>query len=175
MPDSSTKTITRRSRWAFFKGRPGASFPLAHSVLITLDGALVGLLRAETQCAQYTPYMRRTEPHAVESLNDSAHPLECPQLGSKPMFCRTLQDDRSYRGQLPLIQLGRSASLGHCTQRINSAFIKQRLPCVYSLARHAHRQRNLGATLALLQHPPSSQPLLRRLAQPLLYHPNILQ
>jgi hypothetical protein len=29
-------------------------------------------LRAETQCAQYTPYMRRTEPHAVESLNDSA-------------------------------------------------------------------------------------------------------
>jgi hypothetical protein len=31
---------------------------LAHSVLITLDGALAGLLRAETQCAQYDEILR---------------------------------------------------------------------------------------------------------------------
>ena len=115
------------------------------------------------------------ETHAMDALDDSANSLEGPQFSAKPMFSWTLQDGRTHRGQLALVKLGRPASPGHRTKRIDSTPIEQRLPCVHGLARNAHCQRNLGATLALLQHPPSAQTPLCSFAQPLLHHANILQ
>ena len=175
MPDSSTKTINRPSRWAWFKRWPGAALPTAYSILVSLDGTLFGLLGTEAKRAQNAPDMALAEAHAVYALDERTHALERPQLGAKPMLGWTLQEGRTQAAQLRWVQLRRPTALGHCAQSINAALIKQCLPRVHGLACYANGQRHLGAALALLQHSPSAKPLLRCLAQSLLHHVHILQ
>lgn len=160
MPDSSTKTISRLSRRAFFKGRPGPTLPVAHGILVALDGPLLGLLRAKTQRAQDAPNLRLAKANAVHAFDDCAHTLERPQFSAKSVFSGTLQEGRTNSCQLLLIELGRAPSLGHLSQGIDSAFIEQSLPRVHRLPSHAHSQRHLGAALARQQQPTRLQSFL---------------
>lgn len=175
MPDSSTKTISLPSRWAFFKRRPGAALPAVHGILIALDCALVRLLRTKTQRAQNAPDMGLAEAHAVHALNENAHALDRPQLGPKSMGCRALQEGGAYLRQLCLLQLCGPTPLRYGPQCVDATFIEQCLPCVHRLACHAYGKSHFGTALAFLQHSPCSQSLLRSLAQSLLHHVCILQ
>lgn len=103
----------------FFERGPSAAFPCAHRIIVALDGAFFRLLGAETQCAENAPDVRLSKTHAMQALNDHAHALERPQFGAEPMHGRVLQNRRPYRGQLRRIELGRSASPGYRTQRID--------------------------------------------------------
>jgi hypothetical protein len=149
--------------------------PNPHSIFVSFDGALVGLLGTKAQGAQNSPDVRLAKTHAVHAFDDRAHALDRPQLGAKPMFNRALQQRCAHAGQLCLVKARWSARLGHGAQGVDAAFIKQRLPRVHGLARYAHGQRHLGAAFALLQHPSGPQPLLGRLAQSLLHHVHHLQ
>src|SRR5580658_4637220 len=119
MPDSSTKTISRPSRRAFFKGRPGAALPVAHGILVALDGPLLGLLRAKAQRAQDAPNLRLAKANAVHAFDDRAHTLESPQFSAKSVFGGALQQGGTNSRQLLLIELGRASSLEHLSQRID--------------------------------------------------------
>ena len=170
MPDSSTKTISLPSRWAFFKGWPGAAFPASHDILIALDGALVGLLRAKAQRAQDAPDLRLAEFDAVQPLDNHTDALERPQLGTKSVFGWLLQDGAAQVFKLGLIESGRATPRWHRAQRVNSTFIEQCLPRVHGLPRDTHVECNFGWCLAFLQKSPSPNTLLRCLVHPFLDH-----
>ena len=74
------KTISWPSRWAFFKGLPGSPFPGTHRIIIALDGALLGLLRAEAQRTQDAPDLRLAKAHALHPFDDDIHAFERTQL-----------------------------------------------------------------------------------------------
>jgi hypothetical protein len=119
--------------------------------------------------------MRLAEPHAVHALDEGAHTLDRPQLGTKSVARWTLQKGLTHLLQLRLFQLCGSTSRWYGAQCINTALIEQRLPRVHRLACHANSQSHFGAALAFLQHSPSTQSLLCCLAQSLLNHLCILQ
>lgn len=103
-------------------------------------------------------------------MDNSGDALERPQLGSKAVFSRTLQECASQLRQLRSIQPCRTPGFGNGTQRIETAFIQQRLPGVYGLARHAHRFGHIGAFVARKQQTSGSHPFLRRFAHSLSCH-----
>lgn len=81
-PDSSMKTISRLSRWAFFERRPGALLPVRDGFRIALDGALLRLLAGETHGAQNAPDSDVAVPDAEAPLDQRMHALEHPQVGA---------------------------------------------------------------------------------------------
>lgn len=174
MPNSSTNTINRSSRWAFFKIGPSASSPAAHGIFVALDSTLFRLLRAKTQSAQNSPDMCPAEAHAVHALDDRTHAFDRPQLCAKSLAGRALQERCTHAAQLRRVKLGRPARLGYGAQSVDAALIKQHLACVHGLASHTYGQRHLRAALAFLQHPSGAQPLFCRLAQSLFHHDNHL-
>lgn len=175
MPDSSTKTIKRPSRWAFFKRRPSAALPTAHSILVSLNGAFLGLLRAKAHRPQDAPDLRLAKAHAVQAFNEYAHALERPQFRTKSMLSWLLQQRCAQRRHLLLIELGWAPPLRHAAQGVDAAFIEQFLPRVHGLARHPHRQRHFRAPFARQQQSPCLDPLLCRFAESPFCHDHILQ
>ena len=175
MPDSSTKTIRRPSRWAFFKAGPSAALPAAHGVFVTFDGALLGFLRTEAQRTQDSPDLCLAEAHTMQALDDGTHALECPYLSAKSIFGRTAQKSCPHRRQLLLIELGWAAPFSDGAQGIDAAFIKQPFPRIYRLPCRAHCLGYVCAAFAREQHPACLQSLLRCFAQPFFHHDNILQ
>lgn len=87
------KTITRPWRRAFFERWPSLSLPLLHGTVVTLDSPTLGLLRREAQIAQKTPDLCLPELDTVQPLDEHAHPLERPQVGTESVFGRALQQD----------------------------------------------------------------------------------
>ncbi len=83
---------------------------------------------------------------AVQPLDDSANPLEGPQLGAKAMLGRALQYGRSHGRQLPLIELGRSAIL----QR-KHGIERPIVPAQHAVAQQAIAQLNRYRRLARLR------------------------
>lgn len=59
------KTISRRWVAHFFERRPGLALPRQNSLLDTLEGTALGLLRAEAQRAKHTLDMDLAEGHTV--------------------------------------------------------------------------------------------------------------
>jgi hypothetical protein len=175
MPDSSIKTISRPSLWAFFKGRPLAAFPAAHNILVALNGPFFGLLRGKAKRAQDAPDLGLAEMHAMHALDNDTDSFECPQLSAKAVLGWILQNGTAQFFELRLIESGRTAPQRHCAQGINSALLEKRFPCVYGLPRHAHIQRNFSWRHALLQKSPRTNPLLRCLVHCLFGHASYLQ
>src|SRR5574340_410123 len=114
IPDSSTKTITRPSRWAFFERGPSAPLPLAHCIFIALQGALLGLLHTETQRSENSPELGCAKPDAIQTLDDHAHSLERPEISAKAVLGRALQYRTAHPFKLWLIQLGWPATGRDC-------------------------------------------------------------
>ena len=165
MPDSSTKIINPPSRRAFFfKRRPTASLPSAHCILIPLDSALLGLLRAEAQRAQDAPDLRLAKANAGKSVNDDADAFECPKLGAKAVFGRALQEGCTDLCQLRVGKSCRTSRIGDGTQCIDAALVQQRLPGVQGLPRHADSFGNVCETLACQQHASGAHAPLCRFA-----------
>ena len=48
---------------------------MAHSIVIALDGTLLGLLRTKAQATQDAPGLRLAKSHTVHAFDDSAHTL----------------------------------------------------------------------------------------------------
>lgn len=149
--------------------------PVSHGRFVSLDGALLRLLRAEAQVTQDAPHLRLAKAHAVQALDDGTHALERPQLRTKAMLGGALQQRRPHAGQLRRIQLGWPPTLGYGTQRIEATLIKQRLPCVHGLSRHAHCFGYFRRALACAQHSPGVYSFLGRFTQSLSHHVLILQ
>lgn len=85
------KTINRRSAAHSFERGPSLAFPREHSGLVAFDGAALGLLRAEAHRPEQASDMHSAEAHAVQPLNEDAHPLERPQFDAEVVGHRTLQ------------------------------------------------------------------------------------
>lgn len=60
----------------------------------------------------------------MQALYDSAYALEGPQFRSKVMFRGTLQNGRTYSGELLHSKLGWTASLANSLQRIHVGIIE---------------------------------------------------
>jgi hypothetical protein len=82
-PDSSMKTISRLWAAHFFERRPSLALPRQHRRLVAFNGAALRPLRAEAHRPEQAPDVHFAEAHAVQPLDDGAHPLERPQLGAE--------------------------------------------------------------------------------------------
>ena len=108
-PLSSTKTMVRPWRRAFFKGRPRVLFPVGDGGLVTLEGAALGLLHAPAQGPEHPPQMAGMQPHPASALQHAGDAGQRPQLVEEAMRLRTLFERPA---QLLLVrgrQLGRFA------------------------------------------------------------------
>jgi hypothetical protein len=90
-PDSSTKTIKRPSRSAFFKRRPSAPFPGADRLFVSFQGALFGLLAGKPQLSQQTPHVHFAVAHTKQTLDNLLYALERPEFGAKAVRRRAFQ------------------------------------------------------------------------------------
>lgn len=126
-PDSSMKAIGLPWAEHFFERRPGLALPLVHGRIVALDGAPLGLLRAEAHAAQYAPDMYFAESDAIQALDERAHPLERPQLSTRAVRQCPLQQHRPQTLSLPGVELPRPPDC-HRPQGIDVAFIKPSLP-----------------------------------------------
>ena len=62
-------------------------------IVVTLDSPTLGLLRREAQIAQQTPDLCLPELDTVQPLDENAHPLERPQVGTESVLGRALEQD----------------------------------------------------------------------------------
>lgn len=69
---------------------PSLALPRRHYRLVALDGAALGLLRAESLGAQQAPDMHLTEAHPMQPLDEDVHSLERPQLSAEVVGRGTL-------------------------------------------------------------------------------------
>ena len=90
---------------------------MAHSIIIALDGTLLGLLRAKAQATHNAPDLRLAKSHTVHAFDNCSHTLECPQLGAKAMLCGALQGDCTDRSKLRRVKLGGASRLWQCPQK----------------------------------------------------------
>ena len=79
-PLSSTKTMLRPSRRAFFYMRPALSTPALDGFVVALASAALGLLAAPAQARQEPPHMTGVIPYAKLLLDHFGHAFQRPEL-----------------------------------------------------------------------------------------------
>jgi hypothetical protein len=80
-PASSRKTMAAPQRRAFFYPRPVLAHPAANRLLVALDRAGLGLLRAPAQRTQQPPHVIDVIAHPEATLDHLGYSRTRPQLG----------------------------------------------------------------------------------------------
>lgn len=84
-----------------------------HCILVTLNGTLLWLLRAEAQRTQNPPCLGLAKTYPVQTFDEGCDALECPQLSTKPMLRRTLQQRLSNGRELLYAEFGWTPPLAY--------------------------------------------------------------
>jgi hypothetical protein len=149
-PLSSTSTIVRRSRRAFFYCRPSFSSELSDGNVVSFPSQPRGLLGAETEMPQDSMNVRDVVPDAKLAVDDLRYALQRPQFVGPAPRSRSLDQERAQLTPLLRGEPCLSASL-----RLG---VQPTLPgTLEGLRPPHHRRRHTANTLG---HRPYVQPLL---------------
>jgi len=165
-PDSSSKTIQRRSRLAFFYPRPGLFDPGRDLGFVSLGGAPGGLLPAPAHRPQKPPDVARVVIDRSRLLDHLGHPLERPEVGRVPVGSGSLQQRFLNGAHLLRAEPWHPAGATGSVQGVSDPTASDPLihPVAHRLAGDPQRPGHRSRQLTRLKHPRRLQTaLLHRL------------
>src|SRR5436190_19878369 len=150
-PLSSTKTMVRRCRSAFFNFRPASALPALDRRLVALGSSTDRSLATPAQRAENAPHVSRMKLLTGLSLDQIGHPPRSPQPGAIPQRLGAFLQSSAQLLQLDRLQPGFAARPSGLLQRLDSLLFPSLIPAADGLAMNLQPPGDLRLTQAFVK------------------------